>query len=487
VISAQLLAKLKEKLRRSYGLDPRALSLMRIMLAAVLLLDLCIRVTSIAEFYTEQGAVPLKAVELIYWNPGYFSLYAYCDERWYAMLLFSLTAICYCMLLMGYKTRLFSILSWILLVSLQNRNTLILQGGDDELRLLLFWGIFLPWGNFYSFDARKERHSAENYFSVPAIGYLALLFSVYFFSGMLKHSSEWDSSEATAAWYAFNLDQMTWPPGKKLLEYPDLLRLISVSVRWFEMLSPLLLIIPFRTRLFRIIFIFLAALFHLTISLTLFVGLFYLVNLVALVGIFTPGMMNKFDNLFKRKERPISEVNHTWFNRLATNYYLHFAFNCLLIFFIALNLIWNLGTVSSGVAVSENFLRPAYFLRFDQNWCMFAPTVLKHDGWYILEATTEQGKKIDISRDGKPVDYSKPASVLEHIRDDRWRKFGENYMLEKNRFMRSYYCTYLLNDWNQTHSDEKITSLEVVYMKEVTPTPGGTFTITKENLCTCRK
>src|SRR5438309_6910289 len=109
-----------------------------------------------------------------------------------------------------------------MLVSLQNRNTLILQGGDDALRLLLFWGIFLPWGNYYSVDRRKKQtdEDPKKYFSAASIGYALLIFSVYFFSGILKNSSEWDTREGSALYYALNLDQMTWPLGKTMLSHP---------------------------------------------------------------------------------------------------------------------------------------------------------------------------------------------------------------------------------------------------------------------------
>ena len=215
-----------EKLKNSYGLDVRALSLMRIVVALVLITDLFIRAGSLTAFYTKDGAIPFNGVERQYWQEGYFSLFSFCDEYWCAILLFAVTGIIYLCVLIGFRTRLFTVLAWLMLVSLQNRNTLILQGGDDELRLVVFWGMFLPWGSFYSLDAKKylfERMN-EKYFSVSSLGYLMLVFSVYFFSGVLKNSSEWKLSDGTAVYYAFNLDQMAWPLAKTLLSYPTLLK-----------------------------------------------------------------------------------------------------------------------------------------------------------------------------------------------------------------------------------------------------------------------
>ena len=50
------------------------------------------------------------------------------------------------LLLVGYRTGLATCVSWFMLLSVQARNPIILQGGDVLLRLLLFWGIFLPLG-----------------------------------------------------------------------------------------------------------------------------------------------------------------------------------------------------------------------------------------------------------------------------------------------------------------------------------------------------
>ncbi len=495
MISAIFIEKILNRFKNAFGLDRRALSLMRIGIAVVLLIDLCVRASSLTAHYTSIGAVPFKAVELAYWQKGYFSLYSFCDEYWYVLTLFIVTGIIYLFVLAGYKTRLFTFLAWVMLTSLQNRNTLLLQGGDDELRLLVFWGMFLPWGNFYSLDGRKKLLAdiRDNYFSMSSFGYLLLIFSVYFFSGVLKSSSEWSMSDGSAVYYAFNLDQMVWPLGKTLLSYPYLLRCLSVTIKWVEILSPFLLFIPFHNSLFRIIFILLIVSFHLGISLTLFVGLFYLISIVCLIGLLSPKMMDKFDALLNLNK--ISSVLNSTPSRLQLlreNYYYKVVLNCVLFFFAALSMLWNLSTVGgSGVGISTKFFPMGYAVRLNQNWGMFAPTVLKDDGWYIPEGITQNKTKsdsyrIDINRNGKLVDFTKPLNLIEYIKDDRWRKFLENYMFVQNDFIRPYYCNYLLKDWNRKHPGNKIDSLTIIYMKEFTPPPGKPLLVTKEILCGCK-
>ena len=487
MISANFIPRFYIRLKNLYGLDVRALSLMRIGIALILLLDLCIRASSLTAHYTELGAIPFNALELSFWKAGYFSLFQFCDTYAFALAVFILTGIVYLFLLMGYKTRLFTFLSWLLLTSLQNRNTLILQGGDDLLRLILFWGIFLPWGNFYSVDSRRI-HSTRKVLSVATLGYVILLFSVYFFTGLLKSGAEWNN-EGTALYYALSLDQMTWPLGKMLLSHTSTLKIITMAVRWFEILGPFLLFIPYKNARFRLLFVLGVALLQIGISLTLFVGLFYLIGLITLIGLLPVGAMDWFNKKITREEKNSLRENGTsFFEKISSNYYFNVVKNSFLCFCMALCMLWNTGTVSgSGLAVSDSFFMFGYGLRFNQNWGMFAPTVFKDDGWYVMEGITKDSLRIDINRNGVKADYTKPASVLAYIKDDRWRKYYENYLFTYNDFIRPHLCNYLIPNWNTNHPDKKIVSLQIIYMKEISVLPNQKQTVTKEVLCNCGK
>jgi hypothetical protein len=435
--------------------------------------------------------VPFNEVELSFWKTGYFSLFQFSDTYIFALIVFILTGVVYLFLLAGYKTKLFTCLAWFLLTSLQNRNTLILQGGDDLLRLILFWAMFLPWGNFYSVDSMRQQtqyHKRKKVLSVATHGYVLLLFSVYFFTGLLKESTEWNS-EGTALYYALSLDQMTWPFGKMLLSYPSVLKYLTVFIRWFEMLIPFLLFIPFRNTRFRMVFVSCIAVFQMCIALTMFVGLFYLIGIVTLIGILPAGAMNWVDKKIRRKQQTKTNLKGaSFFTKITTNYYFNVVKNSFLFFCIALCMLWNISTVSgSGLTVSNEFFKFGYGLRFNQNWGMFAPTVFKDDGWYIMSGTATDTAQIDISQNGAKVDYTKPTSILAQIKDDRWRKFYENYIFISNEFLRPYLCAYLLKGWNATHPDKPISILKIIYMKEISVLPNQKQILTKEELCICGK
>jgi len=491
VISANFIAPVLQKLKSNYSLDIRALSLMRVLISVVLLADLLIRASSLTAHYTGQGVLPYPEAALAFWRNGYFSLFQFSDEFGFVAFLFIFTGIIYACLLLGYRTRIFSVLAWLMLLSIQNRNHAVLQCGDDVLRLVLFWGIFLPWGNFYSVDAKRypRMQSETTYFDVPGIAYVLLIFSVYFFTGTLKDSPEWDSREGSAYYYALSLDQMTWPLGKMLLPHIGLLKVLTITAKWLEVLTPFLLFIPFKNAWFRMLAILIFCSFQLAIALTLFVGLFWIINIFSLVGLLSPSFLDKFEKFFKIKRLPLKEddlANPAEF--IAKNYYFRVIRNCFVFFCMTLCLIWNVGNVEgSGLRVSDRVFKFGFMLRLDQRWNMFAPNVVKNDGWFVMEGITPGKEHIDINRDGMPVNFEKPPSVLKFIKDDRWRKYQENFVIPDNLFMQGYYCSYLIKDWNRVHSDTPIDSLNLVYMKEFTLPPGQAPEVKKEVLCKCWK
>ncbi len=142
-------------LKTVFSIDLRSMALMRIMLALLIILDLALRVPYISLYYTDAGVLPRSRwVEIS--NLWYLSLHGASGTLWWQILLFTLAFIFAIGLLIGYRTRLMNIASWILLASLCNRNELILQGGDILLMVMCFWGMWLPLGAKWSVDAALQ-------------------------------------------------------------------------------------------------------------------------------------------------------------------------------------------------------------------------------------------------------------------------------------------------------------------------------------------
>ena len=498
-------------IRRPFVLDLRALALLRAAVAAVVLIDLLIRSTDLEAHYSNLGVLPLHVLYEHNWNPYELSVHTMSGLWQVQAALFLLAGAAALALLLGYHTRLATVASWALLVSVQNRNPLIGQGGDDLLRMLLFWGIFLPWGRVYSLDGRhRARPAVLAYCSAATVAYVVQLALLYWCTALLKSGPEW-SQTGTAIYYALSLDQVLLPVGRLLYPYPGLLRGLTFGVYYTELLLPFLLFIPWRVAWWRGMFIGVLFFMHLGISLTLFVGLFFLINWASLPGLLPPAALDWLERRLLPPAQRLGPRLAQWRTRLRTRWPLP-RWQSLVRVRLAVSVVpapqsrrllrvvrdtavavllgyvvwWNFDTITPPAwNMGEQWRWLGYLFRVDQHWGMFAPTVFKDDGWYILDGTTTDGRHLDLNRAGAPLTYAKPAAVVALFRNDRWRKYSENYLFVSNDFMRPYYCNYLLRIWGEDPAHPPLRQLDVIYMKEVSQPDYKVAQPTREVLCGC--
>ena len=478
------LHKIAQKFKESYTLDLRALSVMRIAIGLVLLTDLIIRSLSIKAFFTNEGILPLDVMRSYNWNSYYFSFHALSGELWWQVVLFILNAICVTVLIIGYRTRLFTFICWTFLVSLQNRNPFILQGGDDLLRLVLLWGIFLPWGERYS--VQKKSEYKNDYFSLANFGYILLVGSVYFFSALLKTSPEWHS-DGTALYYALSLDQLRLPIGTFLYRLPTLLNALTHIVYYIELMAPLLFVLPFIPSRIRFIGVISIIALHIGIACTIYVGLFYIIGISSLLGLIPKQQMDWFEKkLFKDKTTIVSPMDNSLYNAFVYESFIA-AQNLFLSFIIIYCMILNLGNVKKFPYTLDLYMyKFGSIFRLEQTWGMFSPSILKDDGFYVFSGYTTTGKYIDIKNDLDSVSFAKPEYIVDEYESDRWRKYSENYVFNNNNYMRPYYCRYLIKKWNKEHPDKHITDLTIFFMKEISLPDYKTKPLEKLAVCNCQ-
>jgi hypothetical protein len=460
--------------------DVRALSLMRILIATIILIDLIIRMSDLEAFYSNTGVVPLTLLFENLWNPYYISIHTMSGLWQVQLILFVISFFCAFMLLIGYRTCLFTFFCWFLMLSLHNRNGLILQGGDDLLRMILFWSMFIPWGAYYScdrlLDPVKQTHPPM--LSIALIAYLLQLCYIYTGSALLK-GPEWDTSY-TALYYAYSIDQITYPSIKSIYYHPDLLKALTCLAYYFELLIPLLFFIPFKHAAFRITAVVLIIGFHLINSFTLFIGLFPFIGIATCTGILPTNAMDKFDRmtlklkpwlslLYLRIAKVIGLII-SWKKptHIYNSVYIYFK-TALLIFLTFFVFDWNFSNISFvNKKLSDHLRFIGYGLRLDQNWGMFAPGVFKQDGWYILEATNKENAHFNLLQPHENLSYKKPVQVVSMFKNDRWRKYSENFIFAENEVIRGYFCSYCTRVWNENHPEDQIRSLQVIYMEEMT-------------------
>lgn len=460
--------------------DLRALSLMRIAIAVVILLDLTVRISDLEMFYSNTGVVPLPMLFEKGWNDYFVSIHTISGLWQVQLVLFMFAYFFGAMLLIGYRTRLFTFLSWFMLLSLHNRNGFILQGGDDLLRMVVFWAMFMPWGARYSCDALLSpvKYEEKNYLTVATIAYLLQICYIYTGSALLK-GKEWDT-DFTAMYYVYGLEQVAYPFTKQLFYYPELLKKLTFAAYYFELLVPLLFFVPFRHQWFRFVGVALIVFFHTLNSLTLFIGMFPLIGISTCLGLLPAMAMDRFERVtgrFRNRIREsflgiasiLEEIIRWKQPRYHAPAFIVNVRTACLVFLTVFVFDWNFSNLTFIKSkLSDNLRFIGYSLRLDQNWGMFAPGVFKDDGWYVLEGTTEKGEIIDLFSPSGTVSYTKPASIVSMFKNDRWRKYTENLIFTYHSFLRGYFCNYYKRIWNEKHPDRKIKALQVVYMSEFT-------------------
>jgi hypothetical protein len=479
---------LRTRLRDAFAADLRALAAARIAIGSLLLLDLLIRARDLRAHYSDAGVLPVGPLRDQWLSGWRWSLHGWSGSTAFEAVLFGLAGLAALGLVFGWRTRWVTVAAWVLTVSLQNRNPLVLTGADSLLRALVLWGCFLPWGNRWSLDARRRQSDATAGAMVTTIGTVAWTFQVllvHVVAGLLKTGDEWRKS-LTAVYYTLHIDQYQLPLGELLLRLPDrALRLATAEVLLAELLVPFLLlgglVAPrFRDRL-RVAAVIVLAALHLGLAATLALGLFPWINTASLL-LFLPGgvwswLERRFAGRGASPERATEAIATSTWARAFTRWQTGLGTALL-----GLVVWWNLATLP----VAANLPKPqparavVEVLRLDQRWNLFAPRPMTDDGWYVVPGALENGDLVDVYRGGIPVRLgeldarSKPADVSAELGGYRRRKYLQNLRLSRYRRHRALYADYLCREWNRSHEGgERVAALQLVYVRERTPPPGG--------------
>ena len=288
-----------------FGIDLRTQALFRACLALLIIADLTGRLFHWQMLYGEHGIFPrdLAITHLSEWR---FSLYFLSDKSVYHYILLAINFLSAFALLIGYRTKLAIFLCWLLMVSLDNWNRIMLQDGDQLIVCLLFWAFFLPVNTRFSIDAALSTTPVprdNNYFSIATMALLLQCIYVYVFGALLKTGSEW-IPEATAVYYALQMDSLATDFGLILREFSALLPLLTFFVWWIELLAPLFMFSPIFHTPARLVTQFLLICMHIGFLLFLKIGLFGYISITTLLC-FTPGRV--WDWLGGKLKKPDSE------------------------------------------------------------------------------------------------------------------------------------------------------------------------------------
>jgi len=280
---------------------------MRVAISLLIILDLWRRSKDLVAHYTDFGVLPRAALigeEYTRWR---VSIHLANGSWEFQAVLFLIAGAFALALLVGYKTRIATIGSWLLLASLHSRNPILLDGGDFLLRLILFWAIFLPWGEYWSLDRGlrdTDSKIPQQTFSAATLAYTMQIVFTYWFSVLLKTGPEW--RDGSAVYYTLHFDQFVTPVGLYLRQYAVLLEILTHSVFWVEIIGPLLLVSPIVHAPVRLAGIFLLSLMHIGIGMCINIGIFTWIAPLAMLGLLPSWFWEKISSREnKRRELTI--------------------------------------------------------------------------------------------------------------------------------------------------------------------------------------
>lgn len=276
---------------RYTAIDLRWLGIFRVLFGGLLIVDLFRRWGVLRDFYSNDGILPNHFSLFRPLGRDVFSLLHAFSSPGQVHVFFALALVVFVTFALGYRTKLFHVLSLVCITSLNARNILVENGGTVVVNLLCFWTLFLPLGARFSVDAllaslRRERESnaadlrraqeasladdsgdqgaAKN--RDYALAMLALLLQwsvIYFFNTVNKLPGEGWQDGSALHWF-LHQDRIVTAFGIFLREHAPyvLLRFGTYATLAIELVLSFILLVPFWQVGLRRIALLLAILLH---------------------------------------------------------------------------------------------------------------------------------------------------------------------------------------------------------------------------------
>jgi hypothetical protein len=499
-VAAGALGAVATAIRQRVGVDPRALAAFRVAVGALLLADLALRSRHLVAFYTDDGVLPRAALSAT--KSTVYSIHALSGATWVQAVLFVLAGAVAFALFVGYRTRAATIGSWLLLTSLQLRNPLVLNAGDELLRFLLLWGIFLPLGARWSLDARRETRTRTRS-TVASVATAALLLQVvlmYATNAVHKsRSEEWMRGDALVS--VFDADQFTVLLGTVLADQHVLLGGLGYLWMGLVVLAPLLVLL---TGAPRAVLATLFVVMHLGMVVTMRLGLFPLIVVAGLLPLFPPAVWTALSNAAARHGfevdrprqrlrtvrpgpgavsvpgRPLASLRGLGARatpRPRARAVVSTVLPAVILLLVVLGNVQAVGYTVPGPA-EEAIERT----RTEQEWRMFAPNPAQTTRWYVAPGTLANGSRVDALHGG-PVTWDHPAAVAGTYPTARWRKYLSNVRTAEEPTYRTSLARYLCDRWKREH-DTRLETVSVYDLADRSGPGEDTTAIRKTELAT---
>ena len=436
--------------------DARVLGLFRIGLGLVVLFDLLDRIRDLRVFYTDSGLAPRSQVLEGWVRMWRFSLFDAAGPPFIVYVLFALGMGCVFLFTVGWRTRLMTVLSWFFIMSLDERNLVLLDGGDGVMRISLFWMMFADAGAAYSLDVAWARRGSDG--RAPALPLRVLqsqIIFVYAMAAITKTGSQWH--DGTALYHAWQLSDWTRPLGTWLLQWPQVPYLLTKSTVFMEGGFGVLALIPHPLARAAAILMILGL--HFGIFVTMRVGLFSTIMPVTMTLFLWPSWIDWFEKKIGRAPSP---------RRYSGALGSRFLQVLLAAQFIAV--LWSQGATRLRLLphVREALAQEVSFMSLWQNWAMFAPNPLGEDGHWSGPGKLANGHEVDVLAAVAPAMLPDSGWYFR-----RWTKYrSELYADTYNGALRMF-AMYLCREFNRgAPPQEMLSEFDLIYWQQPTHAPG---------------
>lgn len=269
--------------------DATALALFRIMFGFFLFLNGISLIEDFHEWFGigDNALVPLQDSFNFYSNVR-INLF-----RWLSPTLWSAKCVLFLYLLtsisvmIGFKTRISTLVCFILMVSMQNRNYAILNSGDTLMRCMLFLMIFAPTHVKYSVDSYLEAKKGTPFgdqIPIFTVRLMQLQFSLVYLATTLFKLKGYDWVDGTAVYYTSRLVNFQRVVLPIVFDFPSLVKFFTWSALFIEFSMGTL--VWFKE--LRIPVLLAGLLLHLGIEISMSIGFFEWVMIAAYILFLEP-------------------------------------------------------------------------------------------------------------------------------------------------------------------------------------------------------
>lgn len=336
--------------------------------------------------FAPQGIVPWDAIKEHSQSP--WSIHGWLTHNWQLHTLFGTQFILALSFCGGFATRWCAIISWILLVSLYNRNPIGAYGADNYLRFCMLWAMFLPLDSYWALGLKPKSAFSPRIVSIATTGYILHLVIIYMSAGISKNGPGWMNGTAIATVLSWN--DMATPFGSWLGTFGAVTKILTYGTLLTEVCAPICLFIPTRFGWFRLVAILAFMGLHAGIGATMHLSIFPWIGITVWLALIPSGIWDRWAECEVRKEVGRSELSS-----LSTT---------LCGVFLSLIVAGNVANFTPHLRWPNWFYQLRLATGLVEHWYFFAPDPPSASYWVVAHGRDTEQNVIDLLRHHEPPD-----------------------------------------------------------------------------------